>query len=493
MSVQQTSSSANLKTLSEHPLFKTGYFVNGEWKNAAQTFDVENPATGDIVAKVARAGKAETDAAINAASRAFPEWRKKTGKARGEILHRWYTLMLENKQFLGELMVAEQGKPLKEALGEVEYAASFLQWFGEEAKRANGEIIPPVKAGSRILATREPVGVVAAITPWNFPLAMLTRKLGPALAAGCTGLIKPANNTPLSAFALLELAKQAGVPDGVLNGVAGDTSAISEAIMASSAVRKISFTGSTEVGKTLVRNSADTMKKVSMELGGNAPYIVFDDADLDAALEGVLACKFRNSGQVCVSINRIYVQDGIYDTFVHRLAEKVAQLKVGNGMEEGVIVGPLINIKGLEKVEEHVKDALLHGGKLLTGGERHPLGGNFFQPTVIAEANDRMKVAAEETFGPLAACFRFKTEEEAIERANATEFGLAAYFYSQNLKRVFRVADAIESGMIGINECALSTEVAPFGGVKESGLGREGSVLGLEEYLQVKTLHLGNL
>ncbi|MEG3132847.1 NAD-dependent succinate-semialdehyde dehydrogenase [Rouxiella sp. T17] len=493
MSDQQRGSLETIKNLSTHPLFKTGYFVAGEWQTAAQTFDVENPATGEVVAKVARAGQAETEAAIKAASQAFPEWRKKTGKARSEILHRWYELMLENKQFLGELMVAEQGKPLKEALGEVDYAASFLQWFGEEAKRANGEIIPPVKAGSRILATREPVGVVAAITPWNFPLAMLTRKLGPALAAGCTGLIKPANNTPLSAFALLELAKQAGVPDGVLNGVAGDTSAISDAIMASSAVRKISFTGSTEVGKTLVRNSADTMKKVSMELGGNAPYIVFDDADLDAAIEGVLACKFRNSGQVCVSINRIYVQDGVYDTFVNRLAEKVSQLKVGNGMEEGVIVGPLINIKGLEKVEEHVKDALEHGGKLLTGGERHQLGGNFFQPTVIADANDQMKVAAEETFGPLAACFRFKTEEEAIERANATEFGLAAYFYSQNLQRVFRVADAIESGMIGINECALSTEVAPFGGVKESGLGREGSVLGLEEYLQVKTLHLGNL
>lgn len=485
--------SAQEKKLSEHNLFKTGYFVEGEWKTASETFDVDNPATGEVVAKVARAGKAETEAAIKAASDAFPAWRKKTGKQRAEILHRWYELMLENKQFLGELMVAEQGKPLKEALGEVEYAASFLQWFGEEAKRANGEIIPPVKPGSRILATREPVGVVAAITPWNFPLAMLTRKLGPALAAGCTGLIKPANNTPLSAFALLELAKQAGVPDGVLNGVAGDTSAISDAIMASSAVRKISFTGSTAVGKTLVRNSADTMKKVSMELGGNAPYIVFDDADIDAALEGVLACKFRNSGQVCVSINRIYVQDGIYDTFVNRLAEEVGKLKVGNGMEEGVIVGPLINIKGLEKVEEHVKDALEHGGKLLVGGERHKLGGNFFQPTVIAQANDQMKVASEETFGPLAACFRFTTEEEVIERANNTEFGLAAYFYSQNLQRVFRVAEAIESGMIGINECALSTEVAPFGGVKESGLGREGSVLGLEEYLQVKTLHLGNL
>ncbi|PKB86574.1 succinate-semialdehyde dehydrogenase (NADP(+)) [Ewingella americana] len=485
--------SANQQKLTSHKLFKTGFYVGGKWQEAKETFDVLNPATGEVVAKVAKAGKAETNAAIKAASDSLPAWRKKTGKARSEILHRWYELMIENKQFLGELMVAEQGKPLKEALGEVEYAASYLQWFSEEAKRANGEIIPPVKEGSRIFATREPIGVVAAITPWNFPLAMLTRKLGPALAAGCTGLIKPANNTPLSAFALLELAHLAGVPDGVINGVAGDTHAISDAIMASNEVRKISFTGSTEVGKTLVRNSADTMKKVSMELGGNAPYIVFDDADLDAAVKGAVSCKFRNSGQVCVCINRIYVQDGVYDKFVTALAEEVRKLKVGNGMDDGVIVGPLIDIKGLEKVEDHVKDALEKGGRLVAGGQRHELGGNFYQPTVIADANDDMKVAADETFGPLAACFRFKTEEEVIERANATPFGLAAYFYTQNLQRVFRVAEAIESGMIGINESALSTEVAPFGGVKESGLGREGSVLGLEEYLQVKTLHLGNL
>lgn len=485
--------SANQQKLTSHKLFKTGFYVGGKWQEAKETFDVLNPATGDVVAKVAKAGKAETNAAIKAASDALPAWRKKTGKARSEILHRWYELMIENKQFLGELMVAEQGKPLKEALGEVEYAASYLQWFSEEAKRANGEIITPVKEGSRIFATREPIGVVAAITPWNFPLAMLTRKLGPALAAGCTGLIKPANNTPLSAFALLELAHLAGVPDGVINGVAGDTHAISDAIMASNEVRKISFTGSTEVGKTLVRNSADTMKKVSMELGGNAPYIVFDDADLDAAVKGAVSCKFRNSGQVCVCINRIYVQDGVYDKFVTALAEEVRKLKVGNGMDDGVIVGPLIDIKGLEKVEDHVKDALEKGGRLVVGGQRHELGGNFYQPTVIADANDDMKVAADETFGPLAACFRFKTEEEVIDRANATPFGLAAYFYTQNLQRVFRVAEAIESGMIGINESALSTEVAPFGGVKESGLGREGSVLGLEEYLQVKTLHLGNL
>ena len=485
--------SAQYQKLSKHPLFKTGYFTGGKWHEAKTTFDVRDPATGEIVAKVAKAGKAETEAAIKAASEAFPAWRKTTAKARSEILYRWYQLMLENKQFLGELMVAEQGKPLKEALGEVDYAASYLHWFSEEAKRANGEIIPPAKSGSRILATREPVGVVAAITPWNFPLAMLTRKLGPALAAGCTGLIKPANNTPLSAFALLQLAKDAGVPDGVINGVAGDTHAISDAIMASDKVRKVSFTGSTEVGKTLVRNSADTMKKVSMELGGNAPYIVFDDADLEAAVKGAVTCKFRNTGQVCVCINRIYVQDGVYDAFVTRLVEEVRKLKVGNGMDDGVIVGPLIDIKGLEKVEDHVKDALEKGGRLMEGGERHKLGGNFFQPTVIADANDDMKVAQEETFGPLAACFRFKTEEDVIKRANDTPFGLAAYFYSQNLQRIFRVADAIESGMIGVNECAISNEAAPFGGVKESGLGREGSVLGLEEYLQVKTLHLGNL
>lgn len=485
--------SAQSHKLSAHPLFKTGYFVGGKWLEAKNTFDVLDPATGDVVAKVSKAGKTETEAAVKAASDAFPAWRKTTAKERSEILHRWYELMLENKQFLGELMVAEQGKPLKEALGEVDYAASYLQWFSEEAKRANGEIIPPAKPGSRILATREPVGVVAAITPWNFPLAMLTRKLGPALAAGCTGLIKPASNTPLSAFALLQLAKDAGVPDGVINGVAGDTSAISEVIMASDAVRKVSFTGSTEIGKTLVRNSADTMKKVSMELGGNAPYIVFDDADIEAAVKGAITCKFRNTGQVCVCINRIYVQDGVYDAFTSRLAEEVRKLKVGNGMDEGVTVGPLINIQGLEKVEEHVKDALEKGAKLMEGGERHKLGGNFFQPTVIIDATDDMKVAHEETFGPLAACFRFKTEDEVIKRANDTPFGLAAYFYSQNLQRIFRVADAIESGMIGINECAISNEAAPFGGVKESGLGREGSVLGLEEYLQVKTLHLGNL
>lgn len=481
------------QSLQDHELFQTGCFINGQWQTLSETFDVLNPATGEIIARVAKGGKKETEQAIAAAEQAFPAWRALTAKQRSEILYRWYQLIIEHKSWLGQLMTAEQGKPLKEAEGEVEYAASFIQWFAEQAKRANGEIIPPTKSGARILATREPVGVVAAITPWNFPMAMLTRKLGPALAAGCTGIIKPANNTPLSAFALLALAQKAGIPDGVFNGVAGDTHAISDAIMASGAVRKISFTGSTAVGKTLMRNAAETMKKISMELGGNAPYIVFDDADIDAAVKGAIANKFRNTGQVCVSVNRFFIQDGIYDRFVSQLAEEVNKLKTGNGMDEGVVVGPLINQAAVEKVEEHVKDAQAKGGRIVAGGARHELGGNFWQPTVIADASEEMKLAHEETFGPVAACFRFTDEEEVIRRANATEYGLAAYFYTQNLQRVFRVSSALESGMIGINECAVSTEVAPFGGVKESGLGSEGSVLGMEEYLEVKTLHIGSL
>ncbi|HAZ76316.1 NAD-dependent succinate-semialdehyde dehydrogenase [Pseudescherichia sp.] len=481
------------QALQDNALFQTGYFVDGVWKTLENTFDVTNPATGEVIAKVAKAGKKETEEAIAAATRAFPAWRAKTAKERSAILYRWYALIIENKTWLGQLMTSEQGKPLKEAEGEVEYAASFIQWFAEEAKRANGEIIPPIKPGSRILATREPIGVVAAITPWNFPMAMLTRKLGPALAAGCTGVIKPANNTPLSAFALVQLAKKAGVPDGVLNAVAGTTAEISDAIMASPQVRKISFTGSTAVGKTLVRNAAETMKKVSMELGGNAPYIVFDDADIDAAVEGAIANKFRNAGQVCVSVNRFYIHEAVYDAFVNKLAERVNALKVGNGMEEGVVVGPLIESAAVDKVREHVEDAIAKGATALAGGKAHALGGNFWQPTVLTNCSDSMKLAAEETFGPVAACFRFTTEDEVIHRANDTPFGLAAYFYTQNLQRIFRVSQALEAGMIGVNECAVSTELGPFGGVKESGLGREGSVLGLEEYLEVKTLHLGGL
>ncbi|MBA0214194.1 NAD-dependent succinate-semialdehyde dehydrogenase [Pectobacterium brasiliense] len=481
------------QNLQDHELFKTGYFAAGKWQQSGATFEVVNPATGESIASVAKAGKKETQAVIDAAYAAFPAWKRKTAKERSEILYRWYELILENKRYLAELMTAEQGKPVQEAEGEVVYAANFIQWFAEQGKRANGEIIPPAKPGSKIYATREPVGVVVAITPWNFPLAMLTRKLGPALAAGCTGVIKPANNTPLSAFALLALAQQAGVPDGVLNGVAGDTQAISDTVMASDKVRKTSFTGSTEVGKTLVRNAAETMKKVSMELGGNAPYIVFDDADIQAAVKGAIANRFRNAGQVCVSANRFYIQDGVYDEFVSLLAEEVKKLKVGNGMDDGVVLGPLIDDAAVEKVEKHVNDAVEKGGKAVVGGKRHKLGHSFFEPTVIVDANEAMLLAQEETFGPVAPCFRFKTEEEVIQRANNTPFGLAAYFYSQNLQRVFRVAEALESGMIGINECAVSTELAPFGGVKESGLGREGSVLGLDEFLEVKTWHLGGL
>lgn len=482
-----------MQTLQDNELFKTGYLVDGHWKTLETTFDVLNPATGEIIAKVAKAGKQQTEEAIAAASKAFPAWRATTAKERSTLLYRWYELIIENKRWLGQLMTTEQGKPLKEAEGEVEYAASFIQWFAEQAKRANGEIIPPVKPGSRILATREPIGVVAAITPWNFPMAMLTRKLGPALAAGCTGVIKPANNTPLSAFALLALAKKAGIPDGVLNAVAGNTAEISDAIMASHEVRKISFTGSTAVGKTLVRNAAETMKKVSMELGGNAPYLVFDDADIDAAVKGAIANKFRNAGQVCVSVNRFFIQEKVYDEFTRKLADAVQALKVGNGMDDGVVVGPLIEPSAVDKVREHVEDAVAKGAKVLAGGKPHALGGNFWLPTVLGECSDDMKLASEETFGPVAACFRFNSEEEAIRRANNTPFGLAAYFYTQNLQRVFRVSQAIESGMIGINECAVSTELGPFGGVKESGLGREGSVLGLDEFLEVKTLHIGGL
>ena len=479
--------------LKNNAFFKTGAFIHGKWITTGKTFRDTNPATGEWLADVAYSGREETEAAIISAKTAFADWRKTTATERAAILNRWYALIMENKPFLGELMTAEQGKPLPEALGEVDYAASFIQWFAEEARRANGEIIPPFKPHSRIFATREPVGVVAAITPWNFPMAMLTRKLGPALAAGCTALIKPAAETPLCANALLALADAAGVPPGVLNGVCGDTHAISDAIMASSDVRKITFTGSTAVGKTVVRNAADTMKRISMELGGNAPLIVFDDADIDAAVAGTVANKFRNAGQVCVAINRIYVQDAVYDAYVAKLAEAIGKLTVGDGMTPGVSIGPLIDEKALEKVERHVKDALDKGAEIVTGGKQSPLGGTFYEPTLLSHCSDDMVLAHEETFGPVAACFRFETEQEAIHRANNTHFGLAAYFYTKDLSRVFRVSEAVEAGMIGINDTGVSSTVAPFGGVKESGIGREGSVLGLEEYLEVKTLHLGNL
>jgi len=474
-------------------LLRTGWYCDGQWRESPSRYPVINPATEAVVAEVANAGTAETEAAIVSAAAALPAWRAQTAKARAQILQRWFSLIMAHQAELAELMVTEQGKVLAEASGEVTYAASFIEWFAEEAKRANGKTIPSPKAGNQILTFKEPVGVVAAITPWNFPLAMLTRKLGPALAAGCTAVIKPANETPLSAFALIVLAEQAGVPPGVINAVTGDTPAIGSALMASPLVRKISFTGSTPTGKLLMRQAADTVKKLSLELGGNAPFIVFDDADLDAAVAGAMAAKFRNSGQTCVCVNRFYVQDGIYERFVEKLAEAASSLKVAPGMTDGAQQGPLIHGKAVEKVEAHVKDALQHGARLMCGGERHALGASFFQPTVLADAKETMLLAREETFGPLAACFRFSEEQEVIERANATPFGLAAYLYTRDLARAFRVTAALESGMVGINEGIISTEVAPFGGVKESGLGREGSDCGLEEYLETKYVNLGGL
>lgn len=474
-------------------LLRTGWYCNGSWQTTSRTYPVNNPANGEKVADVALAGSSETQLAIAAAAAALPAWRAQTAKARAEILQRWFQLIVQHKDQLAELMVTEQGKVLSEATGEVAYAASFIEWFAEEGKRANGKTIPAPKNGNQIFTFKQPVGVIAAITPWNFPLAMLTRKLGPALAAGCTAVIKPANETPLSAFALIVLAEQAGVPAGVINAVTGDTAAIGETLMASPVVRKISFTGSTPVGKLLMRQAADTVKKLSLELGGNAPFIVFDDADLDAAVIGAMAAKFRNSGQTCVCVNRFYVQDGIYDRFTEKLANAARALKVAPGMTPGAQQGPLIHLKAVEKVEAHVQDALKLGARLLCGGERHALGGSFFQPTVLANASEQMRLAQEETFGPLAACFRFTDEDEVITRANATPFGLAAYLYTRDLARAFRVTKALESGMVGVNEGIISTEVAPFGGVKESGLGREGSDVGLDEYLETKYVNMGQL
>ncbi|KEY56579.1 NAD-dependent succinate-semialdehyde dehydrogenase [Serratia sp. DD3] len=474
-------------------LLRTGWYCNGQWQTTPQTYPVDNPASGEKIADVALAGRAETEAAIAAAAAALPAWRAQTAKARSEILRRWFQLIMQHQQALAELMVTEQGKVLSEAIGEVAYAASFIEWFSEEAKRAYGKTIPATKNGNQILTFKEPVGVIAAITPWNFPLAMLTRKLGPALAAGCTAVIKPANETPLSAFALIVLAQQAGVPAGVINAVSGDTVAIGETLMASPLVRKISFTGSTPVGKLLMRQAADTVKKLSLELGGNAPFIVFDDADLDVAIAGAMAAKFRNSGQTCICVNRFYIQDGIYDRFVQKLTDAAKALKVASGMTPGAQQGPLIHIKAVEKVEAHLQDALKLGAKLMCGGKRADLGGSFFQPTVLANATEQMRLAQEETFGPLAACFRFTDEDEVITRANATPFGLAAYLYTRDLARALRVTKALESGMVGINEGIISTEVAPFGGVKESGLGREGADIGLDEYQETKYVNIGQL
>ncbi len=474
-------------------LLRTGWYCNGQWLESDRTYDVTNPADNSVVAQVANVGAAETNRAIDAAAAALPAWRALTAKARAAILQRWYQLIIENQEALAQLVVQEQGKVLAEARGEVLYAASFIEWFAEEGKRANGKTIPSTKAGNLILTLKQPVGVVAAITPWNFPLAMLTRKLGPALAAGCTAIVKPANETPLSAFALLVLAEQAGVPAGVLNGVSGETVEIGHTLTHNDTVRKISFTGSTAVGQLLMRDAASSVKKLSLELGGNAPFIVFDDADIDAAIESAMAAKFRNSGQTCICVNRFYVQDGVYDQFVTKLAAAANALKVAPGLTPGAQQGPLIHQRAMEKVEAHVQDALQHGARLVCGGERHALGGSFYQPTVLAEANEQMRLAHEETFGPVAACFRFRTEQEVIERANNTPYGLAAYLFTRDLARALRVTPQLESGMVGVNEGIISTEVAPFGGVKASGLGREGADVGLEEYLETQYVNIGQI
>ncbi|MGR0186600.1 NADP-dependent succinate-semialdehyde dehydrogenase [Azospirillum aestuarii] len=481
-------------SLNDQSLLRTQAYVNGAWRDAfsGKTFAVTNPATGEELARVADVGAEETRQAINAADAALPAWRAKTAKERAAILRRWFELIMAAQEDLAVLMTLEQGKPLAEARGEVAYGASFIEWFAEEGKRVYGDVIPSFAGNKRIVVLKEPIGVVAAITPWNFPNAMITRKVGPALAAGCTIVVKPAEDTPLSALALAELAERAGVPAGVFNIVTGsDPVAIGGELTASPIVRKLSFTGSTEVGKILMRQSADTVKKVSLELGGNAPFIVFDDADLDEAVKGALASKYRNSGQTCVCANRLLVQAGVYDAFAAKLAEAVKQIRVGNGMEAGVTQGPMINGQAVEKVEELMGDALAKGATVALGGKRHGLGGTFFEPTILTGVTTAMRVAREEIFGPVAPLFKFETEADAIRMANDTEFGLAAYFYSRDIGRVWRVAEQLEYGMVGINEGILSTEVAPFGGIKQSGIGREGSKYGVEDFLEIKYLCVG--
>ena len=474
-------------------LIRHGNFIDGQWSSGGQTYPVLNPANGELIVEVQKAGAEETRLAIEAANRALPAWRKLTAKERSQRLKRWSDLMLCNQKELATLLSREQGKPLAEAMGEVVYAASFLEWFAEEAKRAYGDVIPSHKADARIIVVKEAIGVVAAITPWNFPLAMVTRKVGPALAAGCTMILKPSEETPMSAFALAVLAEQAGIPAGVFNIVSGDAVAIGGALQASSIVRKLSFTGSTRTGKLLMRQAADTLKKVSLELGGNAPFIVFDDADLDAAVKGAMASKFRNTGQTCVCVNRFFIQDGVYEAFTGKLAEAVAAMRVGSALDGETEQGPLINGAALAKVELHVSDAVEKGAKVLCGGRRHALGGTFYEPTILAEASSDMLIAQDETFGPVAACFRFKDEAEVLQKANDTPFGLSAYFYSRDIGRVWRMAEGLEAGMVGINEGIISTEAAPFGGIKESGLGREGSKYGLDDYLEIKYLLMGGL
>jgi succinate-semialdehyde dehydrogenase/glutarate-semialdehyde dehydrogenase len=478
--------------MTEAELLREACLIDGRWiADAAAWIEVDDPATGERVGRVPRFGAKETEEAVAAAARAMPAWAKKTARERSLVLRRWYELIIEHQEPLARILTREQGKPLAEARGEIAYAAGFIEWFGEEAKRVYGDVIPGHQADKRIVVIKQPIGVVAAITPWNFPAAMITRKLGPALAVGCSVVLKPASATPFTALALAVLAEQAGVPPGVINVVTGSATEIAGVLTSSPTVAKISFTGSTEIGAQLFAESAPTIKKLSLELGGNAPFIVFDDADLDAAVAGAMASKYRNAGQTCVCANRLYVQDSVHDAFVAKLVEAVGKLKVGNGTEDGVTIGPLIDDKAVAKAEEHVADALSKGATLVAGGHRHSLGGRFFEPTVIDGVKEGMLILNEETFGPVAPVVRFKDEADAIRMANATEFGLAAYFYARDLSRVWRVAEGIESGIIGINTGIISTEVAPFGGVKSSGLGREGSKYGIEDYLEIKYLCMG--
>ena len=483
-----------LSLLKDPSLFKTDALINGQWLKGSSRFDVTDPSTGLKIADVANLGDKDAEDAIAAANAAWPAWRNKTGKERHAILLKWYQLLMANVEDLGRIMTAEQGKPFAEAKGEVAYGASFVEWYAEEAKRVNGETLPQFDNNRRLMVLKQPIGVCAAITPWNFPLAMITRKVAPALAAGCPVVIKPAELTPLTALAAAELAMRAGIPAGVLNVLTADSDnsiAVGKVFCASDTVRHISFTGSTEVGRILMAQSAPSIKKLALELGGNAPFIVFDDADIDSAVEGAMASKYRNAGQTCVCANRIYVQDGVYDQFVEKFAAKVKLLKVGNGFEDGVVQGPLIEDSAVDKVQRHVDDAIAKGGKLLAGGKR--MKGQFFEPTVVSEATSDMLCAREETFGPFAPVFRFKHEQEAIDAANNTEFGLASYFYSRDIGRIYRVAEALEYGMVGINAGVIATEHVPFGGVKQSGLGREGSSHGMEEYLEMKYLCLGDI
>ncbi|MCP9759719.1 NADP-dependent succinate-semialdehyde dehydrogenase I [Aquitalea sp. S1-19] len=481
--------------LKDPSLLKQQCYLNGEWLDAdnGETIPVSNPATGEIIAQVPKMGRAEAERAVAAAADAFKLWKKKSAKERAVLLRRWFDLMMANQDDLGAILTAEQGKPLAEAKGEIAYGASYIEWYAEEGKRIYGDTIPSTGADKRILVTKEPIGVTAAITPWNFPNAMITRKAAPALAAGCPMVVRPASQTPLSALAIAELAHRAGIPAGVFSVITGGSTEIGGVLTGSDTVKKFSFTGSTEVGVKLIAQCAQTVKKVSMELGGNAPFIVFDDADLDAAVEGAMISKYRNAGQTCVCANRILVQDGVYDAFIAKFSAAVATLKVGNGVEAGVTQGPMIDDKAVAKIEEHIADALAKGGRLLAGGKRHALGHSFFEPTVIADVTPSMKVAREETFGPLAPVFRFHSEDEAIAMANDTEFGLASYFYARDIGRIFRVSEGLEYGMVAVNSGILSNEAAPFGGVKQSGLGREGSKYGIEDYLEIKYVLLGGI